>query len=130
MLTLIRGLYFHSTFQLPGAGLENLDVLMEQGVISSDIDFMDTDLDLLQHAAQPRNASQFGHLTGNGLLFPSPSPFGSDISSQPRSTSVSDDDTSRTLEHMSSADMYKVISDLQTKKSLSHIRHYGSDFSM
>jgi hypothetical protein len=65
------------------------------------------------------------------MPFPGPTPFVPETLNQPTTASVTEPQGPTNIGNMSTADMFKAISDLeQPKRTLSGIRHYGSDAAM
>lgn len=70
-------------------------------------------------------------LPGGQMLFPSPAPVIPESPKQPTVTNVIEPHGPTNMGNMSTADMFKVISDLeQPKRPLIGVRHYGSDAAM
>jgi hypothetical protein len=107
---------------------------MSEGVVSSNGSFMGIDMGIVMStispASQPSNVIPFD-LSGGQALFPDPTSFVPEILDQPRTSKGREPGGSTNMGGMSTADMFKAISDLeQPKRPLPGTRHYGSDAAM
>lgn len=108
---------------------------MDQGILASDGNFVGMDMGASMDAILPNSQStdvnQPELVTVDPMLFPSPSPFGPETTNQPTTTIGPEPQGSTNIGSMSTADMFKAISDLeQPKRPLRGVRHYGSDAAM
>ncbi|KAE9377733.1 hypothetical protein N431DRAFT_478903 [Stipitochalara longipes BDJ] len=126
------GLYYPNTFQTDSIGLDNIDGLMGQGIISSDGSFVGMDIGLDMSTIAPdspsSNVGQFEDLSVGQPLFSDPRSFTPETFELPKSSMGKEPESSSNMASMSTADMFKAISDLeQPKRPLPGTRHYGSD---
>ncbi|PMD43977.1 hypothetical protein L207DRAFT_508738 [Hyaloscypha variabilis F] len=127
-----EGLYYHSIFQPDGSGLENIDGLMDPGIIQSDGSFigMDMGLDLstISTDEQSSNVYHFDDPSVGQPLLSNSTSFTPEKLETTQSLKGKELDSSSNMGNMSTADMFRAISDLeQLKRPLSGTRHYGSD---
>jgi hypothetical protein len=108
---------------------------MDQDILASNGNFgavgMGASMDTILPDSKSTDVNQLELVTGGHTLFPSPSLFVPDATNQPTTTSGPEPQGSANIGSMSTADMFKAISDLeQPKRTLPGVRHYGSDAAM
>jgi hypothetical protein len=134
-LTKTQDLYYPSTFQPDGSGLENIDGLMDPGIIEPDSSLIGIDIGLdLSTISPDEQSSNVYHFddpsVGQPLLSNSTS-FTPEKLESPQLLKGKEPVSSSNIGNMSTADIFRAISDLeQLKRPLSGTRHYGSDAAM
>jgi hypothetical protein len=108
---------------------------MDKGILASDGNFVGmnrgTSMDTILPNSPSTDVNQPELVTGDPTLFPSSSPFSPETTQQPTNTIRSEPQRSTNIGSMSTADIFKAISDLeQPKRPLRGVRHYGSDAAM
>lgn len=108
---------------------------MGEGAVSPNGSFMGTDMGIVMStispASQPSNVNPFDDLSSGQTLFSDPTSFVPEILNQSTPFRGKEPEGSTNMGSMSTADMFKAISDLeQPKRPLPGTRQYGSDAAM
>jgi len=92
---------------------------------------MGLNLSTISPDSQSSNVSHFEGLSVGQPLFSDPRSFTPEAFDAPQSSTEKEPKSSMSMGSMSTADMFKAISDLeQPKRPLPGTRHYGSDTAM
>jgi hypothetical protein len=108
---------------------------MDQDILASNGNFgamgRGASMDTILPNSKSTDVNQPELVTGSHTLFPSPSPFVPNATNKLTTTIGPEPQGSANIGSMSTADMFKAISDLeQPKRTLPGVRHYGSDTAM
>lgn len=131
----LKGLFFQGAFSLDGARSLSIENMMDQGLVSPDGSFTGIEMGIGMHTtpstSQLTNLDPFETLTESQMHFPHPNLFDPESLNQAASSLGVVPPGSSKFGSMSTADMFRAISDLeQPNRPLAGVRHYGSDAAM